>query len=73
MPHIKTDTERKDFRISIKIKRESGAFLEKLAEKMHKRGVIKRADNKNAAIQKALDYAAAGQKEFGWDEVINAE
>ena len=70
MPHIKTDAERKDYRISVKVKRETGEFLEKLAAKMHKRGILKRADNKNAAIQKALDYAHAGQKEFGWDEVI---
>ena len=53
MPHVKSDEDRRDYRLSIKVKRETGAFLEKLAEKMHARGVIKRADNKNAAIQKA--------------------
>jgi len=73
MPNIKDDNHRKDHRISVKITRASGAFLEALAVKMHAKGKIKKPRNKNAAIQKALDYAQAGQKEFGWDEVINAE
>jgi len=70
-PHIKSDTERKDHRISVKITRASGAFLEALAAKMHAKGKIKKARNINAAVQQALDYAQSGQKAYGWDEVID--
>ena len=70
MPNFKTDSERKDFRISGKVTRSAGAFLEKLAAKLAKRGKTKKPSN-NAALQCAVEYAQAGQKEFGWDEVID--
>jgi len=73
VPNIKDDNHRKDHRISVKITRASGAFLEALAAKMHAKGKIKKPRNKNAAIQKALDYASTRQFLHGWDEIIDSE
>jgi len=72
MPNIKDDTDRKDYRISVKITRESGAFLEKLAVKMHAKGKIKKPRNKNAAVQKAIECAEELQSRLGWDEIVDS-
>ena len=70
MPNYKTDAVRRDFRFSAKVTRESGSFLEKLADKMASKGKTKKP-SMNAAVQRCLDYAQSGQKSFGWDEVID--
>ncbi len=71
MSYHKNDELRKDYKATLKITRAGGKFLEALAAQLQKRGKVKQVRNKNAAMQCCIDYAEAGKKEFGWDEVID--
>ena len=69
MANFKTDDERKSYTGSFKIRQEDGKFLEETAEEMQKRGLTT-TTNRNAAIEKVIDYARCGKMAWGWEEVI---
>ena len=71
MSHYKSDDKRKDAKLYFRTTKDRAKFIERLAHQMFRTQKVTKDGNKNAAIERCIDYAVAGQKEFGWDEVLN--